>query len=68
MKSSYHGTVRKEDQLWVYRVFGNWTTKSPVLIARGSYRDWLTTYTQAAGTVSAFQSMYEYRSGERDRR
>jgi hypothetical protein len=68
MESSYHATVHKVGSRWVYHVFERWSTRHPVMIVRGSDRDWRTAFCQAAGTVSSFRSAYEYRSGERDRR
>lgn len=62
MTSSYRATVLKEDNgLWVFRVYENWGTRRQALIARGSDTDWRTVFCQAAGTVSAYRSIYEYK-------
>jgi len=61
MKSSYHATVHKVGSKWAYHVFEKWNTRRPVLLLRGTDRDWRTAFCQAAGTVSSFRSLYEYK-------
>jgi hypothetical protein len=60
--SRFHATVLKElPGLWVYRVYDYWDTPRQALVIRGSFPSWIEAFTQAAGTVSAFRTAYEYK-------
>lgn len=60
MNSSYHATMVKSGDRWLYRVFEGWGTLASEVIVQGTNSDWMTAFCQAAGTVSAFRSAYEY--------
>jgi hypothetical protein len=61
--SRFHATVARSqiNGTWVFAVFEDWGQPHQRKIVSGGYRDWLTSFCQAAGTVSTFRSAYEYK-------